>query len=637
MKTTLAFVLLFALLVVAPMVPPVAAPAAAQDFATLQELHAADRDTLLERRITGTPRVLIAGDSWAQFMWDDGVHDAVLRRFGLGDLSAVSLSLGETPDPGYTGPEYAVSGSEARQWADTASYPFVDNVVAALQANPTIDHVVLSLGGNDILAGRSDGGWYKDMDLDVPGSEAALFERIRLDTFVVIDALLAVRPDLRVVLSSYDYPNFDVGFWCFLFACPKRRDLSRDPTNDLITDAELNALMIDVETRRRTWAAETDRVLYDNSIGLMHHVYGDGASGPRALPRPGIVPPDYGPFPGGNPLLPTLRDNFRLAGGLDADPIHLTPEGYRHKAGQQMAAHLFRGLVGTPDTSLVAVGGDADGWTDGVQVAFDELSVGDDGVRRVASIVRFDTTILPADMSVTGATLWLTRTGLDGTNPFAVATPRVDVSLDGFGTPGVVEPGDLDAPATDSDAGAVVGSVFDDGDALRIDLDPAVVGAFGSTDFVELRVAFDTVDVGASRVVFADGSAGSWMPTGVASYADTRGSAAPVLELQLEVGTDAPAAVTRALVLEPVRPNPFNPRTSIVFELARASSHVMLDVYDTAGRHVRSLHRGALAAGRYERAWNGTDGAGRVVASGVYRVRLRANGVERTTRAVLVR
>ena len=39
----------------------------------------------------------------------------------------------------YTGPEYAVGGSEARQWADTANYPWIANTVAALNADPTVD------------------------------------------------------------------------------------------------------------------------------------------------------------------------------------------------------------------------------------------------------------------------------------------------------------------------------------------------------------------------------------------------------------------------------------------------------------------------------------------------------------------
>ena len=615
-----------------------ASPAMAQDFSVLSELHAQDERAIEPRRAAGPPRVLIVGDSWAQFMWDDGVHDAALDRFGLGDVSSLSLSLGSDPGPGYTGPEVAISGSEARQWADTASYPWIANTVALLQANPSIDHVVLSIGGNDVLAGRSGNGWYKDMDLDVPGSEQAFFDQLEQDTFAVIDAILAVRPDVRVVLSSYDYPNFDVGFWCFLFACPKREDLSRDPTNDLITDAELNALMIDVETRRRAWAEATDRVVLDNAIGLMHHVYGDGTSAPRLLPRPGTIAPLYEPFPGGNPLEPTLRINFRRASGLDADPIHLTPEGYAHKASQQLWAHVLRGVVGAPDLRLLSAGGAADGWTDGITASNDRLVVGDGSGGRIASVVRFDTGALPPGVTVTAARLWLTRVDGVGINPFisdALGAPRIDVSRVGLGTAGVVETGDLDAIAEFEDAGIFVGRVTTPGDALRIDLDPQALDGLDASG-VEFRIAFELADSFADQVVFDDGDATDWTPVGTGSFAETLGSSAPVLELELETATTAPSAAVGDLTLLPPRPNPFNPMTEIAFELGR-SQRVRLTVHDARGRRVRTLVDRVYAAGSHRVRFDGRDAAGVALASGVYFVRGIADREVVTRRLVLVR
>jgi hypothetical protein len=69
-------------------------------------------------------------------------------------------------------------------------------------------------------------------------------------------------------------------------------------------------------------------------------------------------------------------------------------------------------------------------------------------------------------------------------------------------------------------------------------------------------------------------------------------------------------------------PNPFNPRTTVHFELPRTET-VELAVYDAAGRRVRRLLRGELQAGRHRAVWDGRDDAGRTLASGVYLVRLR--------------
>lgn len=324
---------------------------------------------------TPTPRVLLAGDSWAQYMWDDDAHNAIFDKFGQADKLAVSRSLGSNPGAGYSGPEYAVSGSEAREWVDTANYPWIANVVAELLAEPTIDTVMFSLGGNDVLAGKSEGGWYKDMDLDVPGSEQALFDRILADSATITDAFTAVRPQVDVLVSSYEYPNFNVTpiFVCLFYACPKRDDLSRDPTNALVTDAELNAMILYVESTRIAWINADPRLHFDHGVGEMHHYYGDGISPPGVLPRPGQHAPDYEPFPGGNPNQPTLRENFRLVSGFSADPIHLNPAGYRYKVAVQTESHFFPRFRGEVSQTLTSLGGNLDGWTSGVDSGSDDI------------------------------------------------------------------------------------------------------------------------------------------------------------------------------------------------------------------------------------------------------------------------
>ncbi len=77
-------------------------------------------------------------------------------------------------------------------------------------------------------------------------------------------------------------------------------------------------------------------------------------------------------------------------------------------------------------------------------------------------------------------------------------------------------------------------------------------------------------------------------------------------------------AVTRIL---PNAPNPFNPRTEIRFELAKAGNAV-LTIYDVTGRRVKTMHDGHLDSGLHSLVWQGRDDAGRAVASGVYYLRM---------------
>jgi hypothetical protein len=224
-----------------------------------------------------------------------------------------------------------------------------------VNANPAIDRVP-SIDGNDVLAAKPD-GWYKAGSRR-PGSEAA---SIAFATTPSPSSTPPRRPpDLRVVLSSYDYPNFNTGLFCGFYACPKREDLSRDPVNDPITDPELNGMMVTVESQRIGWTLAATRVDYDNAVGLMHYFYGDGVSGPLVLPRPGTIPPDYDPFPGGNPLRPTLRANFRVS----YDPIHPDRDGHEYKIVQRRNRSFFliSGKGGPADVLLLGEPGWVDGW-----------------------------------------------------------------------------------------------------------------------------------------------------------------------------------------------------------------------------------------------------------------------------------
>ena len=72
-------------------------------------------------------------------------------------------------------------------------------------------------------------------------------------------------------------------------------------------------------------------------------------------------------------------------------------------------------------------------------------------------------------------------------------------------------------------------------------------------------------------------------------------------------------------------PNPFNPSTTIRYDLPEAS-HVRLSIYDITGRHVRALVDAYTAAGTHAVVWDGTDASGRAVASGVHLVRLVSAG-----------
>ncbi len=91
------------------------------------------------------------------------------------------------------------------------------------------------------------------------------------------------------------------------------------------------------------------------------------------------------------------------------------------------------------------------------------------------------------------------------------------------------------------------------------------------------------------------------------------------------------------LVILSLAPNPFNPFTEISFD-TRGSGHVTMEIYDVSGRRVRTVPLGYVGPGLQRARWDGRDGSGGNVPSGVYSVRLLGTeGESRMVKAVLVR
>ncbi len=83
-------------------------------------------------------------------------------------------------------------------------------------------------------------------------------------------------------------------------------------------------------------------------------------------------------------------------------------------------------------------------------------------------------------------------------------------------------------------------------------------------------------------------------------------------------------------------PNPFNPSTTLSFTTPH-SSEVTLSVYDVLGRKVATLVDGMVQAGRQQVIWQGHSDQGMPVASGTYFVRLEGDGVNLTSKMVLLK
>ena len=222
---------------------------------------------------------------------------------------------------------------------------------------------------------------------------------------------------------------------------------------------------------------------------------------------------------------------------------------------------------------------------------------------------------------------------------YAGSTPHGEVHVSG-----VPEQGDLVSRphcfATPADGGSVTWQALLQGPATSIKF--------------QLRSAADEAGLDMAPFLGPDGTITSWYETSGTSMApvhhgdscfqyrvrleSTDARFAPVLqEFQLEIiGPTAVPAYLPTMVDLTVQPNPFNPRTSLHYELT-APATIELALFDVQGRRLTVLQGGVVPAGPHTVGWDGRDEQGREMPGGIYFARLVAGTTVTTQRLVLVR
>ncbi len=150
-------------------------------------------------------------------------------------------------------------------------------------------------------------------------------------------------------------------------------------------------------------------------------------------------------------------------------------------------------------------------------------------------------------------------------------------------------------------------------------------GAWGTitvavADTLDAQLLQPPIDTIWARSVDGDGNWGEATPLPVLLRGDFTGVASSV--------------PPKTFHLYANRPNPFNPSTTIRFDLP-ARSPTDLRIYSVSGRLVRDFGSEVKRAGSHEHVWDGRDNAGRPVPSGIYLLQLAA-GEERSVRKMVL-
>jgi hypothetical protein len=103
------------------------------------------------------------------------------------------------------------------------------------------------------------------------------------------------------------------------------------------------------------------------------------------------------------------------------------------------------------------------------------------------------------------------------------------------------------------------------------------------------------------------------------------------------VDLEPPPPVITVTKLHQNFPNPFNPATTVRFDVS-ARSAVRLKIFDVNGRLIRTLIDGAeYGNGRWDKEWDGRNDGGKTVQSGIYICVFEAGGQRMSSKLVLLR
>lgn len=478
------------------------------------------------------PRVLLVGDSWAAFMHSDQSMGDAMNRWGHSDISYMS--------------NFIVAENGADTW-DFVSGEKPEEIEALLLANPSIDLVHLSIGGNDVL-----GDWNVSFTQAMTDSmEAAVKGRL----IGIIQFIQGVRPDVRIVWSGYAYPNFEE---VIEGIAPAQ---AAHPFYGLWSDmqfpnfSQLNGILNRFSDSVYAYSLSDPRVDFIKATGILQYTYGQEQ--PLGVAPGGTYPPFTVPLPEGDPTYPSPKNSMRDY-GFFTDCFHLHADAYADFLDYQFQKFYHKYLM--DDQYFLSEGnGDGSVSTDGTTSA--EIKLGNQNGEDHLALLNFNTSLMP-DTSLSAASIFLRRHTATG-NPLG-SVALVSIKSPFFGTAASIEVEDLNAGEDASEWACRFGSNGHDDHWIRLDLPPELLPHIPNGDQVQFRIS--SPDANGEMVTFYDASDPDFAPV-----------------LNVTYGPNPPASIAETQNPSSISVYP-NPASETVFISLDDTQVESIDIIDQSGR-----------------------------------------------------
>ncbi len=393
---------------------------------------------------TNQPKVLLVGDSWAFFMNTESTINSVFKTWGFSNYKFISNAT------------LAVNGA---QTDDVMKASVQNEIQNQLNANPSIEVVHLSIGGNDFL-----GDWKVSMTQGQTDTlRDAVFER--LDS--IIRFIKSCKPGIHVLWSGYVYTNFQEVIDGASGVGSANQFYNTWEGMEFPTALQLNTLQNNQSAQMSTYAANDPQVEYIEANGLMQYLRGQLT--PLEVAPGGTYAPLSVPMPLGDPNYPspqtTMRDYIFFK-----DCFHLSTQGYKDLVSYQTQKFYHKFLM---DDLYLLSDSTQTGSVSSTGTVSATPYIGTTSGESFATVLSFNTTAM-ADTTLKKASLFLRRKALTGTNPIN-GTLEVKVKNGNFGTTVNVEAADFSAAGDANGTPCLFGSNSANGDWIRLDLPVSIL------------------------------------------------------------------------------------------------------------------------------------------------------------------
>lgn len=409
-------------------------------------LSAAVRLSFGQCNETVQERVLLVGDSWAQFMNADTTFDVVFRKWGHSNFSYVANAT------------IAFNGAVSNDFLDPTRLAEIQN---QLNLNPDIDLVHLSIGGNDVL-----GDW--NVNFTQAQTDSLMYSVYGKIT-AIIDSIKAMRPGIRIVWSGYAYPNFGQVITDLGALQTVHPFYSLWSGMGFPNFGQLNGILNAYSSKMDTLALTDPQVDFVRTNGLLQYLYGQNTV--MSVPPSGTYAPFTAPLPDGYPNYPSPKNTMRNYGFI-TDCFHLSAAAFIDYMDYQTRKFYHKYLM--DDQYLLSEGGSRDGSVTTSGVVSNNLQLGSVNGEDASLVLSFNTTQLP-DTGIDKASIFLRRENLNGNNPVQSGSLSVRIVSGAFGTSVDVDASDFSDPGSSGGSPCLFGSYQNDGDWIRIELPSTIL------------------------------------------------------------------------------------------------------------------------------------------------------------------